>query len=656
MIGRQDPTASLATFVSVVAALCVILVRSTVMASEGFKDTFAGATLDAAWQEKGIDGGTHLQSVMPLRGELRVTGITHTGPETRSVWYSLERPCSTLKGDFTATMELDWQQDGVQSMGMAMLEVIGESGKTLARAGGHDVWPYAMVSAVSGIRMPGVNEDAVVNEAEACPLPERGTGLFSIHRVGDEYSLSVQPVGDDPTVKLLGPMLLNRGQGLTEDVAALRLVFTFHDSPTASFGSFGVREVSVMPGAPAPRRARRVAPPKPWQVGKPIATYWAGPPMTDAVAQQMAEAGFNLVWCTNPWDLCTVHRHGLRGIIYLRGGLSDPRQQAILDGFIASVKGHPALYAYHLADEPMPPAFAGLAKLKDYLQEKDPSHLSYVNLYPVSPECCGEVEEQVIPVYRQYLASFAEVFKPQLLSYDHYNFWAEDGRGDGPTYFLNQALIREAALKAGIPALNIVQGCSWRPDFRIPNEGELRWLVYTSLAYGFQGISYYVYQHPQHLGAMLDPVTGVPNPSYHAVKQLNPEFVAIATELQPLHSLAVYHTGMIPKGGVALPSEAPFRLEPALRNEDMPFKSVFWFNFNREPMASGLLLGYFGKQGSPSHAVVVNLNHKNAVSKTIMGPSTLELFDAKTRRWSRAASNRERVKLPPGGGVLVRWR
>ena len=34
-----------------------------------------------------------------------------------------------------------------------------------------------------------------------------------------------------------------------------------------------------------------------WKVGTPIVTYWCGPSMTDATATQMAEGGFNLVWC-----------------------------------------------------------------------------------------------------------------------------------------------------------------------------------------------------------------------------------------------------------------------------------------------------------------------------------------------------------------------
>ena len=47
-----------------------------------------------------------------------------------------------------------------------------------------------------------------------------------------------------------------------------------------------------------------------WQVGTPIATYWAGPALTDAVAQQMVEGGFNLVWCRSEKELDVAGRHG----------------------------------------------------------------------------------------------------------------------------------------------------------------------------------------------------------------------------------------------------------------------------------------------------------------------------------------------------------
>ena len=51
-------------------------------------------------------------------------------------------------------------------------------------------------------------------------------------------------------------------------------------------------------------------------------------------------------------------------------------------------------------------------------------------------------------------------------------------------------LIREAGLRHNVPTWNIIQACSWTPEVRQPSETEMRWQVYTSLAYGFKGILY----------------------------------------------------------------------------------------------------------------------------------------------------------------------
>ena len=52
-------------------------------------------------------------------------------------------------------------------------------------------------------------------------------------------------------------------------------------------------------------------PAKSWQVGTPIVTYWAGPPLTDKTAQQMTQGGWNLVWCTEN-ELDVAARHSVR--------------------------------------------------------------------------------------------------------------------------------------------------------------------------------------------------------------------------------------------------------------------------------------------------------------------------------------------------------
>ena len=381
-----------------------------------------------------------------------------------------------------------------------------------------------------------------------------------------------------------------------------------------------------------------------WKVGTPIVTYWAGPAMTDAVARQMAEGGWNVVWCSEK-ELDVAQRHGLRA--QLRDGLlspqalDDPARREKLDALIDRVRNHPALYCYYITDEPSAGEFPDLGKIVAYLGQSDPAHLAYINLFPTyaNNKQLGTQGDKV-PAYREHLRQYVEIVKPSLISYDHYQF-ATDGDLDG--YFLNLAMIRRSALDAGVPFLNIVQACSWTPVRRVPSGDEMRYLVYTTAAYGGQGMSYYVYCHPGHEGAIAL-ADGTPTPIYHALKSLNREFVAIAGELQPLESLAVYHAGMTPPGALPLPADVPFHLDPPMPGLD----------YSPPERVRGALLGYFGKAGRPSHVVLVNLDYKTETTLTLVGPSNLDTFDATTGTWSSLGSRRAKLQLPPGGGKLVR--
>ena len=242
-----------------------------------------------------------------------------------------------------------------------------------------------------------------------------------------------------------------------------------------------------------------------WHVGTPIVTYWAGPPMTDATAQQMAKGGWNLVWCREN-ELDVAARHGLRA--QLQDGLltptslENPSQKAKLDALIERVRRHPALYSYFITDEPNATKFRALGKLVAYLRQKDPAHLAYINLFPTyaTNQQLGNSGDK-ITAYQAHLHQYLALVKPGLISYDHYQFTSH---GDSPDYFLNLSLIRRAALESGLPFLNIVQAASWTPSMRVPNPNEMRFLVYTTLAYGAQGISYYVYCCAGHTGGIAN--------------------------------------------------------------------------------------------------------------------------------------------------------
>ncbi len=388
-----------------------------------------------------------------------------------------------------------------------------------------------------------------------------------------------------------------------------------------------------------------------WQVGTPMVTYWCGPSMTDAAARQMAEGGWNLVWCGEK-DLDVAQRHGLRAQLndplLTPAALEQPAQREKLDALIARVRRHPALYAYFITDEPNAKDFPALGKLVAYLRERDPAHVAYINLFPTyaTNEQLGNSGDTPT-AYRAHLRQFVEQVKPALISYDHYQFAVG---GDNAQYFLNLALIRRAAQDAGLPFLNIVQACTWTPSMRVPTGDEMRYLLYTTLAYGAQGISYYIYTCAGHTGGIAN-ADGTPTLLYHVLKTLNREFVAVAAQLQPLRSLGVYHAGMLPPGAEPLPTGVAFTLDPP----------VAAMSYQPPKPVKGALLGCFGPAAksdaaSATHVVVVNLDYQAEAVLGVRGPAPLELFDAAAGQWTPANGARAELRLPRGGGKLVRVR
>jgi len=407
-----------------------------------------------------------------------------------------------------------------------------------------------------------------------------------------------------------------------------------------------------------------------WEIGAPIVHYYQGPggyddlAMTPANARKLADGGFNLVWCRTEDELDAAHAQGLRGFFYAQklklgdpkgtpGMLDDPVRRQKLGAMIDRVKNHPAMYGYYVYDEPGAALFPMLARLVAFIRERDPHHMAFINLFPchASAAALGTAGDMVT-AYREHLRQFLDIVKPDAISYDHFHFKATDRPYDGHEYFLNLALVREAALKGGLPFINAVQACALGPGWRAPNGDEGRFLAYTTLAYGGQGISQFAYKNFR--GGQKNPccpIGGVANedgtltPLGEALRQINPEFVAIGGVLQPLISLGAYHLGTVPLGALGLPADARFTVDPPVP----PAK------FGGGAPVKGMLLGYFGANGNPTHVLVVNLDYTRAITTTVIGPEPLEVFNATSRTWSAASGgSRAQVSLLRGGGKLMR--
>ena len=357
-----------------------------------------------------------------------------------------------------------------------------------------------------------------------------------------------------------------------------------------------------------------------WTIGKPIVTYWDGPGVfDDRVADQAVNGGFNLVWVHSFAELNLCQEHGLRGLFY---GPQD-------DKTIAQICNHPALFAYYVADEPSASAFAGLGATVSRLRTLDPNHLAYVSLLPTYATSA----QLGTPDYATYLNDYVRSVQPSLLSYDHYQFYTGN---DSPDYFKNLAIISHTAKQAKIPFMNIVQGCAWEAGWRVPNAGELRYLANTTLAYGGQAISYFnymTYGRPGSGGGIQNS-DGSPTSVATALQSINPQFVAIAQELQTMNHIGAYHLGDLPPGydttdgssPMRLPSNSPFHLSPGITDT----------NYRTGQPVRGAVLGLFGPDDQLADAtctLVVNLDYSNPLNTRVTGPGNLSVFDPATGRW-----------------------
>ncbi len=395
-----------------------------------------------------------------------------------------------------------------------------------------------------------------------------------------------------------------------------------------------------------------------------LITFWCPPPATDENLANVAAEGFNLTWVPEE-GLDVAARHGLRAMLQsdlLRPDvLDDAAKRAELDALIARVKKHPALEAYYITDEPGAGAFPGLGKLVAYLRERDPAHLAYINLYPtyaneeqlgVSADAAERArvgqpvdsgtkvaDSGTVLRYREHVRQYIETVKPDLISYDHYHF-LKDKEGkprDGTEYFLNLGMIRTAALDAERPFLNIIQADTIVKSWRLPNASEVRWLVFTTMAYGGRGISYFTYWGPQEYNGLY--IDGRKMPLMDAVAQLNHEMAKLGPALMKLDSVGAYHTAPIPDGAQAIPADAPVQV-----------------------LSDGqYVLGLFANRNRPDAFMIVNRDYNQSVEATLkitLRGRRLEELDRTTGEWKEVARlSGERIvvmTLAGGNGRLFR--
>ncbi|MCK5455551.1 MAG: hypothetical protein KAI45_00400, partial [Melioribacteraceae bacterium] len=391
-----------------------------------------------------------------------------------------------------------------------------------------------------------------------------------------------------------------------------------------------------------------------WTQNKFFLSAWSPPSLTTEAYDYYADANFDMVLWLTPDEVSVAKAEQNEMEYILRAGSllgehdylrapdntvpEDLTQEDLnkLDGMIEQFKEREKVLGYYLTDEPNQKAFSNLGKAVNYLREKDPTRLSFINLFPnyASDEQFGT------PTYDEHIEQFLDIVKPELLSYDHYHFF---NTYDGSGYFNNIGIIRKWALKYDIPFCNIIQAIGTNGttvdflDWRIPNEDEHRWLVYSSLAYGAKAIVWFHWDHSWGLTSSPER-----DALYASIQKLNQEMNNLGDILINLESQGVYHSKTT--SGEILPA-------------DGIVKSVSEEN--------DLVIGYFKDKNDNDYFMLMNKDYSKSITSEVTLNyilDSLQYFNVDENKWedlpfensiSGATIN---LPLKSGGGKLLKFK
>lgn len=367
---------------------------------------------------------------------------------------------------------------------------------------------------------------------------------------------------------------------------------------------------------------------------------WDWPIGDQETFNQMRECGFNLAGFVAPEHLDLVKQAGLKGIVFERNNQVgnaeaqlDEKEIALrVEALVNRVDHHPAAFGYYLRDEPGADIYPGLRRWADAYKKFTPGSLAYINLFPNY----ASAEQMNVPTYADYLESYIQIVQPSYISYDHYAMMDDGCLRDG--YFQNLEAVRSLAQRNSIPFWNIVLANS-HFHYAEPTPATLRFQLYTTLAYGARGISYFTYFAPRVGNYRLAPVDqfGYKTPTWDMLRNVNLQLHRIGPTYIGLKSTHVFHHPDVPAGCAGI---ATSRLVATLEGESGESET-------------GFLVGEFERKGGEPYALVVNksLHCSTAFQITFKLPGRVFLLNAytgQTEPWTG-----EQVWLAPGQGMLL---
>ena len=378
---------------------------------------------------------------------------------------------------------------------------------------------------------------------------------------------------------------------------------------------------------------------------------------------EMKEAGFNHIDAMfsvedNRKMLDVAHEMGLKLTVYderMRTAVFNPdKRDELVRAVVNDYKDCPALFGYHVFDEPTPNMCEDLGQIRSIIAEEDPEREAYINLFPnyAFPGIAGDIP------YDEYVDIFMKKVHPEILSFDNYHYIkgeeieavnsdmdisqkAAYRKVDRPGFIDNLEVIRSKGLEYDVPYMSIVLVVE-HGVYRYVTESEIRWDVFHSLAYGCSRLCYFTYWTPGVDGASNDAFwkwkegmiskDGKKTEHYYMVQNINRELYPMGQELMGRKSIGVFYTNTAPE---------------TLTKKFESFGAV------KSIEGDDVTVGFF----EGNYALIVNRSTEEDCEITLNTDSAMEFFDAIDNEWISLDKENGRydIGLEAGDAILVRF-
>lgn len=358
--------------------------------------------------------------------------------------------------------------------------------------------------------------------------------------------------------------------------------------------------------------------------------FWGSTESYDDVMKDLWECGFNMSGFAPVKAISYARKYGLSVLVQdgkISGDIPYEKAVEVCKKFLAPYKNDPALLGISLRDEPNTSDFAYLGKWAKAIVAADPDKLPYINLLP-NYASNGQLGADS---YAAYIDKFVEVCKPKFLSYDNYSL-SEGEVLNSDRFYSNLEAMREKALQYNLPFWNIVLG-NTHFGYSNPSQTTINVQVFSSLAYGVHGISYFTYYAPiigNYRLAAIDQF-GNKTATWNYIRFMNLQIHKLAPTYLKLKSVNVFHTPNVPAGCKGIESSKYL-----------------------ESISGGdLLVGEFIGPNNTPYAIVVNKSTQHSCYIDVKFKDAGKIMVKSAYTGQDQGFEGENVWLAPGQGMML---